>query len=123
MSISDWSADVCSSDLDVLAREILDIGDAKGFLVGDILDGDEIIIFRMMMLAQPLRRPPAPNSGDNFKIMVRVILQPPHDGRDALLLRRQRSEERREGKECVSTCRSRWSPNDYTKKTNTQQQQ
>src|SRR3546814_13852779 len=90
MSISDWSADVCSSDLDVLAREILDIGDAKGFLVGDILDGDEIIIFRMMMLAQPLRRPPAPNSGDNFKIMVRVILQPPHDGRDALLLRRQK---------------------------------
>src|SRR3546814_18598740 len=44
----------------------------------------------MMMLAQPLRRPPAPNSGDNFKIMVRVILQPPHDGRDALLLRRQK---------------------------------
>src|SRR3546814_1097253 len=43
----------------------------------------------MMMLAQPLRRPPAPNSGDNFKIMVRVILQPPHDRRDALLLRRQ----------------------------------
>src|SRR3546814_16221909 len=25
-------------------------------------------------------------------------------------LRRRRSEERREGKECVSTCRSRWSP-------------
>src|SRR3546814_14451685 len=28
-----------------------------------------------------------------------------------------RSEERRVGKECVSTCRSRWSPDHYTKKT------
>src|SRR3546814_12081689 len=27
-----------------------------------------------------------------------------------------RSEERRVGKECVSTCRSRWSPYPYTKK-------
>src|SRR3546814_9325756 len=29
----------------------------------------------------------------------------------------RRSEERRVGKECVSTCRSRWSPNHYKKKT------
>src|SRR3546814_14259301 len=31
----------------------------------------------------------------------------------------ERSEERRVGKECVSTCRSRWSPYHYKKKTNT----
>src|SRR3546814_14737523 len=30
----------------------------------------------------------------------------------------QRSEERRVGKECVSTCRSRWSPYHYKKKKN-----
>src|SRR3546814_11384545 len=30
----------------------------------------------------------------------------------------QRSEERRVGKECVSTCRSRWSPYHYKKQTN-----
>src|SRR3546814_13089853 len=30
--------------------------------------------------------------------------------------RAARSEERRVGKECVSTCRSRWSPNHYKKK-------
>src|SRR3546814_18451379 len=30
--------------------------------------------------------------------------------------KRTRSEERRVGKECVSTCRSRWSPDHYTKK-------
>src|SRR3546814_15406772 len=29
-----------------------------------------------------------------------------------------RSEERRVGKECVSTCRSRWSPSHYKKKSN-----
>src|SRR3546814_16810017 len=29
---------------------------------------------------------------------------------------RHRSEERRVGKECVSTCRSQWSPEHYTKK-------
>src|SRR3546814_6813962 len=32
-----------------------------------------------------------------------------------------RSEERRVGKECVSTCRSRWSPYHYKKKTQTVQ--
>src|SRR3546814_1646640 len=32
----------------------------------------------------------------------------------------KRSEERRVGKECVSTCRSRWSPYHEKKKTNTQ---
>src|SRR3546814_18321968 len=46
--------------------------------------------------------------------------RPPHAAR--LRLRRRllrlpvRSEERRVGKECVSTCRSRWSPYHYKKK-------
>src|SRR3546814_11257852 len=34
-----------------------------------------------------------------------------------------RSEERRVGKECVSTCRSRWSPYHYKKTQNTQSSQ
>src|SRR3546814_17029405 len=37
-----------------------------------------------------------------------------------IVLRKDRSEERRVGKECVSTCRSRWSP--YHKKKNKRQQ-
>src|SRR3546814_12477198 len=37
---------------------------------------------------------------------------PPAPGAD----QRSRSEERRVGKECVSTCRSRWSPYHYKKK-------
>src|SRR3546814_16159679 len=37
--------------------------------------------------------------------------------------RAARSEERRVGKECVSTCRSRWSPYHYKKKTKTVRKQ
>src|SRR3546814_2019945 len=62
MRISDWSSDVCSSDLNRSWRQ------AKG-------------------------RP------DRFH-----RIQPADPGL------RTRSEERRVGKECVSTCRSRWSP-------------
>src|SRR3546814_15487775 len=39
--------------------------------------------------------------------------------RQRSVLRKLRSEERRVGKECVSTCRSRWSPYHYKKKTKT----
>src|SRR3546814_4189992 len=71
MRISDWSSDVCSSDLhdqDVMAVE----GRGRHHL-------DLHRLFRLAMALAP-------------------------DGRPA------RSEERRVGKECVSTCRSRWSP-------------
>src|SRR3546814_14070092 len=44
--------------------------------------------------------------------------QLPHLGRPDEPM--DRSEERRVGKECVSTCRSRWSPYHYKNKTNTQ---
>src|SRR3546814_13242540 len=42
----------------------------------------------------------------------RLLIDVPRAGqlRDAAVLHDQRSEERRVGKECVSTCRSRWSP-------------
>src|SRR3546814_21179292 len=38
------------------------------------------------------------------------------DHRDLPLINDGRSEERRVGKECVSTCQSRWSPNHYKTK-------
>src|SRR3546814_10009910 len=65
MRISDWSSDVCSSDL---SSELL-CGSSDHFY--------------------------ARSSHDKFK---------------SYLLTQARSEERRVGKECVSTCRSRWSP-------------
>src|SRR3546814_19294282 len=73
MRISDWSSDVCSSDLRALGRR-------------NAIGREEIAGF------------------------IEHILQPDNHGVKFLLRRRRRSEERRVGKECVSTCRSRWSP-------------
>src|SRR3546814_2028477 len=71
MRISDWSSDVCSSDLRARGIERpVQLIDAAGTKVAD-----------------STHRAPSVDR-----------------------LRDGRSEERRVGKECVSTCRSRWSP-------------
>src|SRR3546814_3344636 len=85
MRISDWSSDVCSSDLG-------DPADRRRFL-------DDLLVLR------------APRLAGVRADYDRVLRQ-----RNTLLKtagaarRGSRSEERRVGKECVSTCRSRWSP-------------
>src|SRR3546814_15868061 len=77
MRISDWSSDVCSSDLrDVVVR-----------------------------VQQRRRR------GLRRELAVGLVHH--HDRAAAQSCRR--SAERRVGKECVSTCRSRWSPYHQTK--------
>src|SRR3546814_5422615 len=63
MRISDWSSDVCSSDLSTVCESLLFTG----------------------------------VHCHSYSVLERVVALP-------------RSEERRVGKECVSTCRSRWSP-------------
>src|SRR3546814_6205293 len=68
MRISDWSSDVCSSDL-------------EPHLVGDDHHGQAVCAQRL----------------HHFEHLVHQLWI-------------ERSEERRVGKECVSTCRSRWSP-------------
>src|SRR3546814_5824722 len=79
MRISDWSSDVCSSDL----------------------------IQSLPVLPVRVRR--------RVRGRLRFLSGSPRDGRgptrhDAQAHAPARSEERRVGKECVSTCRSRWSP-------------
>src|SRR3546814_9199573 len=73
MRISDWSSDVCSSDLPSYDRLLASFsrGDPRGAL--------------------------------------KSIISRPAGLRD-WGMPKPRSEERRVGKECVSTCRSRWSP-------------
>src|SRR3546814_8370113 len=78
MRISDWSSDVCSSDLWGNRRQ-------PWFLV----------LLR--------KREPRVTS-----VVVSDFCAPALTG--AQVPPRRRSEERRVGKECVSTCRSRWSP-------------
>src|SRR3546814_5749819 len=80
MRISDWSSDVCSSDLIVDRDADRGIVQAAG---GDAANGNLY-----------------PAAAD------RVGRKPRHARHDIL----NRSEERRVGKACVSTCRSRLSP-------------
>src|SRR3546814_8109785 len=87
MRISDWSSDVCSSDLDRAEGQSAAPCEGRecpaGLLVQNMSLCDEAVgglrgrREQGAMFGQPLQ---------------------------------QRSEERRVGKECVSTCRSRWSP-------------
>src|SRR3546814_2343415 len=95
MRISDWSSDVCSSDL--CGRTLADVaetGDAGDLAgqhhVGGAADGVHQRFLAAVEIVE-LRL------GD---AVVDV------DRREGQL----RSEERRVGKECVSTCRSRWWP-------------
>src|SRR3546814_11949581 len=80
MRISDWSSDVCSSDLDWVYAEINDR------IVRYPLSDEEIV--------------PAGKAETILSGMPITGDHPMHP----------RSEARRVGKECVSTCRSRWSP-------------
>src|SRR3546814_13617258 len=96
MRISDWSSDVCSSDL---AEFVLLAGHAHQ--PAHALDQEVVAGARGI-------GPGLAEAGD------RAVDQPRIDLRQAVVI--ERSEERRVGKECVSTCRSRWSPYHYKKK-------
>src|SRR3546814_19667596 len=111
MRISDWSSDVCSSDLlrPVRARPIIvQHGDRRGrlprpclqFLIGRaafLRDGDISDLLDVVKGA----RSNAPGTRHTLCAGDAQAGKSPRLGR---------SEERREGKECVSTCGSRWSP-------------
>src|SRR3546814_15266683 len=97
MRISDWSSDVCSSDLVAeLQPEIctLDMGSVN-FGAGALVNTASQI--QAIAAAIPA----------SVKIELEIF--------DTGHLALARSEERRVGQECVSTCRSRWSPDHYKK--------
>src|SRR3546814_7554382 len=88
MRISDWSSDVCSSDLNVGSTELDGNKQPTRETVYEI--GGLSKLFTGQLLARAV-------------IEGRVTL----DDEPAKYLG-ERSAERRVGKECVSTCRSRW---------------
>src|SRR3546814_20562762 len=100
MRSSDWSSDVCASDLLVLARDaerrvqcLADPETAVGPGFGQFAGVD--VIFGLLPLA-------AHRDALGDGILHRLPrFAGPH---------RHRSEERRGGKECISTCRYRWLP-------------
>src|SRR3546814_1259932 len=82
MRISDWSSDVCSSDLGVYTL-------SPKFL-SSVFENWESEFLQMSA----------------YVVLTAILIQRGSSAsKDP-----DRSEERRVGKECVSTCRSRWSP-------------
>src|SRR3546814_15878533 len=110
MRISDWSSDVCSSDLEDTAASTahrhLRIGDlAIAGLAAQLAHGFDQVIEGM---EPPFRQlPPVRVEREDAVQRDTLAAFEKVAGRARL---RDRSEERRVGKECVSTCRCRWSP-------------
>src|SRR3546814_16626019 len=102
MRISDWSSDVCSSDLGEadqadLAATLQSLGaQDRLHLVETAFD---IVVYQHIVIPVPV---------------ADLVRRARHARRDHLVSvsipRAQRSEERRVGKEWVSTCRTWWSP-------------
>src|SRR3546814_4299794 len=90
MRISDWSSDVCSSDL--LPQRLVEVLERLG----------PTYIKLGQLLATRTDYLPAPYAEALRSLQDDAT---PFSTRQA-----RRSEERRVGNECVSTCRSRWSP-------------
>src|SRR3546814_19956502 len=109
MRISDWSSDVCSSDLQTMS---LPAAAAQLGLIG-------LLQFLPLFVTTPITGWVADRFDRRWITRVTLCLQvfcalvlaiATHEGVMGLPILFSRSEERRVGKECVSTCRSRWSP-------------
>src|SRR3546814_2570945 len=93
MRISDWSSDVCSSDLSALTAQ----SQRMNVSASNMANADSV----------------AGPDGQPYKAREVVFKMEPAPGQpytQAVGGVRVRSEERRVGNACVSTCRSRWSP-------------
>src|SRR3546814_14674593 len=115
MRISDWSSDVCSSDLTTLAPVLaacsascsIRLWALKAYT--DSVSGWREITSKVLTPIEPVD----PNTQTCCVFIdssLRSAARPA--ARLATMHRygRKRTEERRVGKECVSPCRSRWSP-------------
>src|SRR3546814_17146814 len=115
MRISDWSSDVCSSDLQ--GDRVGDLRLQSGIALLERVDDERRIVERgvrdrrALLLRRRIefddvgRANVARTRATEAELAGEIPDQPDLPGADAT-----RSEERRVGQECVSTCRSRWSP-------------
>src|SRR3546814_20736323 len=97
MRISDWSSDVCSSDLYVAEHD------------------QEHALFHFFKLTDRHGRALVPGSrvlrfARGLARAAEVARTGLAAGDEVIRIARVRSEDRRGGKECVSTCISRWTP-------------
>src|SRR3546814_17968584 len=103
MRISDWSSDVCSSDLEQEREPLLRPGTDNIEEIARALErvgtiGAAGIARIAQIVVEIILVPAAPEHAEDVVEMVAL---------DPVL---GRSEARRVGNECVSTCRSLWSP-------------
>src|SRR3546814_16997789 len=118
MRISDWSSDVCSSDLAEavpfvrLGRDDNAIAQLRGAgfgLAATVVRGGEDV-FAARLPQRLVYVLGAEGEGMDAALADACDLRLSIPGTGAVERLHVRSEERRVGKECVSTCRSRWSP-------------
>src|SRR3546814_16130478 len=105
MRISDWSSDVCSSDLDVFllmlfGARVTDVVNIERQRFRQIVETEQF----QFRIISPFRLGLGQFSHSSYDT-DRLTPKAPDTGANPW-----RSEERRVGKECVSMCRSRWSP-------------
>src|SRR3546814_15048770 len=112
MRISDWSSDVCSSDLDIQVVEC----HGTGTPLGDPIEVQALAQAYGSGRQEPLLLGAVKTNIGHLEAaagiagLIKLVLALEAGKLPQTLHQSQRSEERRVGKECVSTCRSRWSP-------------
>src|SRR3546814_12798552 len=97
MRISDWSSDVCSSDLPSASRW------AQGF--------EAMTVPKVALAPHGMTDTAAPRLPHPYLLFLGYTTEP-SSAKNAF----GRSEKRRDGKACGSMCRSRWSTSHYNKK-------
>src|SRR3546814_11550351 len=102
MRISDWSSDVCSSDLHEITTAVADLHQ-----VVEALERRFGAPESARLVWRPQTTVPVADEAAETLFKLPETLD---DNDDVQSVVANRSEERRVGKECVSTCRSRWSP-------------
>src|SRR3546814_13119513 len=105
MLISDWSSDVCSSDLVTQHRLFNPVVNFDGDVATCVVDVHAIHILEVDGITKEWV------VGGRYTLKLERVDTRWLISERVLQVRfQQRSEERRVGKECVSTCRYRWSP-------------
>src|SRR3546814_15253440 len=103
MRISDWSSDVCSSDLAHDFNNLLMVAQSGLDLMDRTSDPEKI-----EKLKAGIRHAIDRGAKLTQQLLTFARKSPLHP--EVVDIGMRRSEERRVGKECVSTCRSGWSP-------------
>src|SRR3546814_18363613 len=101
MRISDWSSDVCSSDLGGFGACLMSEPEQVAAAVRAMRGATSLPV--------TVKHRIGVDDSDEYAFMRRFVATVAGAGCEVFIVH-ARSEGRRVGKACVSTCRSRWSP-------------